>query len=101
MRLKLFAIGLSALTLLWFVPSASAGVIRDAGKYLGKGSVALVQTTASAAETAADGAATVGKDTPGAVKTGSADLGKGAADLTVAAYHGATAAAQKVWHVLW
>jgi len=101
MRLKLFVIGLSALTLLGFVPLASAGVIRDAGKSIGKGSVALAQTTASAAETAADGAAMVGKETPGAAKAGAADFGKGAADVTVATYHGATAAAKKVWHVVW
>ena len=101
MRLKLFVLGLSALTLLWFVPSASAGVIREAGKGIGKGSVAVAQTTASAAGTAADGVATVGKETPGAVKSGSANVAKGAAAVANAGYQGTKAAAKKVWHVLW
>jgi hypothetical protein len=101
MRLRLFALGLSALALLWFVPPASAGAIREAGKGIGKGSVALAQTTASAAGTAADGAATVGRETPGAVKSGSANLGKGAAAVANAGYQGTKAAAKKVWHVVW
>ena len=108
MRYKLFALGLSALTLLWFVPPASAGVIREAGKGIGKGSVAVAQTTASAAGTAADGVATVGKETPGAVKTGAAAVGegvtavaKGTANASVAAAHGTAAAAKKVWHAVW
>ena len=108
MRLKLFALGLCALTLLWFAPPASAGVIREAGKDIGKGSVAVAQTTVSAAGTAADGVATAGKDTPGVVKTGAtgvgkggADVGKGAAAVTRASYHGTTAAAKKVWHAVW
>jgi hypothetical protein len=101
MRLKLFTLGLSALALLWFVPSASAGVIREAGKGIGKGSVAVAQTTASAAGTAADRAATVGKETPEAVRSGSTNVAKGAAAATRAGYHGTTAAAKKVWHVVW
>ena len=108
MRIKLYALGLSALTLLLFVPPASAGVIRDAGKEIGKGSVAVAQTTASAAGTAADGVVTAGKETPGVVKTGAIDVGKGAADVgngaadvANAGYQGTKKVAKKVWKALW
>jgi hypothetical protein len=104
MRLKLFALGISCFALLWAAQPAAAGVMRDTGKAIGKGSVAVADTTASAAGAAAEGVATVGKETPGVVKSGAEGLGKGAVEVCKGAaagprvgYHGATAGVKTWW----
>jgi hypothetical protein len=101
MRVKLGVLSLSAFALLWVARPASAGVVRAAGEGIGKGSVAVAQTTANAAQTAAGGVATVGKETPGVVKSGAVGVGKGAAAAPRLAYRGTTTAAKKVWKVIW
>jgi len=101
MRLKLCVLGLSALALLWTARPAAAGVIRATGKNIGKGSVAVVQATSSATQTAAGGVATVGKETPGMVKSDAAGIGKGAATAPHLAYRGTKTATKKVWKAMW
>jgi len=101
MRVKLGVLSLSAFALLWAAQPASAGIVRAAGEEIGKGSVAVAQTTTSAAQTAAGGVATMGKETPGVVKSGAADAGKGATTAPRLAYRGTKAAAKKLWKVMW
>jgi hypothetical protein len=78
MRLRMLAILLAAVGFFWLAQDAHAGAIRYAGKHIGKGTVAVAQTTSDAAQSAGGGVATAGKATGGALKTGTVAVGKGA-----------------------
>jgi len=78
MKLRMLAILLATVGFFWVAQDAHAGAIRYAGKQLGKGTVAVAQTTSDAAESAGGSVATAGKATGGALKTGTVAVGKGA-----------------------
>jgi hypothetical protein len=78
MRLRVLALLLAAVGFFWLAQDAHAGAIRYAGKQIGKGTVAVAQTTSDAAQSAGGGVATAGKATGGALKTGTVAVGKGA-----------------------
>jgi hypothetical protein len=74
----MLAILVATVGFFWLAQDARAGAIRYAGKQLGKGTVAVAQTTSNAAQAAGGGVATAGKATGGALKTGTVAVGKGA-----------------------
>ena len=77
MQFKILAAFLGALILSWAPQDAQAGAIRYAGKQIGRGTVAVAQTTADAAQATGSGVAMAGKATGGVVKTGAAAVGNG------------------------
>jgi hypothetical protein len=101
MRLKLFPILMVAATLLWVARDAHAGAIRYTGKQIGKGTVAVAQTTSDAAQAAGGGAATVGKATGGALKTGAVAVGKGAKATPGLVARGSSVVAKGLAKAVW
>jgi hypothetical protein len=101
MRLRLFSILAAIIALAWSVQYARAGVVRFAGEEVGKGSVAVAQATADAAEGAAEGVGDAGKATGPVLKDGAVAVGKGAVSAPVMVVHGTKAAASKIWKIVW
>lgn len=108
MRLRVLVILLATVAFFWVAQDARAGAIRYAGKQIGKGTVAVAQTTSDAAQAAGGGVATAGKATGGALKTGAVAVGKGAkatpgviAQGTASVAKGTASAAQRLAKAIW
>jgi hypothetical protein len=101
MRLGTVSVLAAMIALTWFVPLAQAGAIRYAGKELQKGSVAAVQKTSDATQTAAGSIEDAGKATGAALKDDAATFGKGVVSAPGAAGRGTKAAASKIWNAVW
>jgi len=101
MRLRFVSVLATIIGLAWSVQCARAGAIRTAGEEIGKGSVAMAQTTADAAGTAAGDVEDAGRTTGAVLKDGAATLGKGLVSAPSAAVHATKAAAGKVWNAVW
>lgn len=101
MRLKILAMIFGALVLSWAAQDAQAGAIRYTGKQIGKGTVAVAQTTADAAQAAGSGVASAGKATGGVVKTGAVGIGKGAKATPGLAVRGTKAVAKGLAKAIW
>lgn len=98
MRGRILVTVLSVLTLAWTVDDAKAGAITYVGKQLAQGTASVAQTTANGGKAVANGAATLGEKTGGAVKTGAVPVAK---EAPAAVAHGTARAAKKVWRVIW
>ena len=126
MKSKVWLWMMSALMLAFTVQVAQAGIIRYAGKEIYKGSVkagqaaeaggadvaggaaAVGEATKDGAQAAADHASRAGSAAGGAIKSGlvatkngAVNVGKDAAQAPSLVAHGTTAAAKRVWHVIW
>lgn len=101
MRLRILAVLFGALVLSWAVQDAQAGAIRYAGKQIGKGTVAVAQTTADVAGAAGSGVATVGKATGGAAKTGVVAVGSGAKATPGLVARGTKAVGKGIAKAIW
>ena len=101
MRLRLMILGLCVGSFLALAPAAQAGVLREAGSGIAKGTVVVAQTAASGTEVVADGATTAASATGSAVKSGASTAWDGAKAAPSVVAHGTTRAAKAVWHFIW
>ncbi len=101
MRFRILAVFLGALILPWAAQDAQAGALRYAGKQIGKGSVAVAQTTANAAQATGSGVATAGKATGGAVKTSAVAVGSGAKATPGLVARGTKAVGKGIAKAIW
>ena len=76
MRRPIVSVLAGLIVLVWTVQWTHAGVIRSTGKTVQQGSITLAQKTSDAVGTATSGAGDAVKATPGALKTGTAAVGK-------------------------
>ncbi|MBZ5516864.1 MAG: hypothetical protein LAN62_18840 [Acidobacteriia bacterium] len=101
MKLRIFAIVVAAGACLWAAQDAHAGAIRYTGEQIGKGTVAIAQTTSDAAQAAGGGVASAGKATGGALKTGVVAVGKGAKETPGLVARGASSAVKGLAKAIW
>jgi hypothetical protein len=101
MRLRMSAILVVTAALLWVARDAQAGAIRYTGKQIGKGTIAVAQTTSDAAQAAGGSVATAGKATGGALKTGTVAVGKGAKATPRLVARGTSTVAKGLAKALW
>ena len=101
MRFRIFAILLTVLVFSWAAQYAQAGVIRFAGKQLGKGSVAVANATVSGGQAAAGGVATAGRTTGGAIKAGAVAVADGAKATPGLVARGSKAAGKGIVKAIW
>jgi hypothetical protein len=101
MRLRLMILGLCAASFLCFAPVAQAGVIRDAGSGIAKGTAIVAHTAANGTHAVADGATTAASATGGAVKSGASTTWDGIKATPSVVAHGTASAGKAIWHVIW
>ena len=101
MRFKVVAVLAALAALSWCAPFAQAGAIRYAGRHLHKGSIAAVQKTSDATETAKGSVEDAGKATRAMLKDGTTTFRKDAAAAPGAAVRQTKAAAGKFWAAMW
>jgi len=101
MRLKVIAVLGTMIVLAWPVERAHAGAIRYAGKQLHKGSIAAVQKTSDAKETAVGSAEDASRVTRAALKNESGAVRKDVVSAPGAAVRGTKTAAGKIWKAVW
>ncbi len=101
MKLRIFTTLMAAVACLWVAQDARAGAIRYTGKQIGKGTVAVVQTTSDAAQAAGGSVASTGKATGGVLKAGAVAVGNGAKAAPDVVAHGASTIAKGLAKALW
>jgi hypothetical protein len=101
MRRPIVSVLAGLIVLVWTVQWTHAGVIRSTGKTVQQGSITLAQKTSDTVGAATSGAGDAVKATPGALKTGTAAVGKGAASTPGLAVRATKAAPSKIWRTIW
>ena len=101
MKSRIIVLGLGGMVFALGLSAAHAGAIRTTGKQIGKTSVVVAGTTASAAGIAAGGVATAGKATGGALKDGAPKAGKAVVAAPGVAARGTTRASKAIWKAVW
>ncbi len=102
MKTRLMILGLFVVSFLTLAPAAqAAGVLRDAGSGIAKGTTVVAQTAASGTQAVANGATTAASATSDAVKSGASTTWDGVKAAPAAVAHGTTHVAKAAWHVIW
>jgi len=101
MRLRIVSVLAAVMALAWFVQFAQAGAIRYAGKQIHKGTIAAVQKTSDATDTAAGSIEDASKATGTAIKGGATTLRKSIVSAPGDAVQGTKSAAGRIWRAVW